>query len=1122
MSILQKNSVLETFSLPSELFISMQYIHDNFENISPSIRTKLNFLATHLLSTYAREDQKTFFSLIRAEKELTKLEDKSAQDLEQLETLSPEIATKVYFDTVNTLFPKSQLALTSLVKRGSLQIRSQTLKLWGERHLELNFGQQVLIIKKTSNRKPDKILDLNTYSLRWLGEVKSRYCFALDSKTQKNHYKCFFIGSETIELARDWHESLRVSMNSCYISSFIEHRNKINRLRRSISPQRKNEEEKRAKREVKTLKLAREEYEKRKNNAFDEKSLDKNLKIPMLSSEDLEISTKTFPDKKIPGSAPHLNSSIFKFDFSAEEDKNDESPTFKVLKSDCMTSPFVEKVNRMSFEDYTNLKKVKMLRCLKIGELFKRSQRRNRKMRKDKSEKIAKIAKILKKRKGNFFFLMVKAEKFSSLHFFHPFYEFQRKTENIKLQLSRNLSLRDNSLVYCFGNAMNFIKKNDNDGCFIDNDVKFSLNFKIFLNKTGWKRISNNENMQLFRNLQRSCRFKEYFSFPKSFQSIVPFFVSDTLYEMWNRNLLKRSVLTSNLNESHISFYEKRTFFKKEVLEVAYIRHYFENKDYFVIHDRSIEFCDVDKNVFCKGDLIRRTVFIDKKYEENNNYTRVLIEIEFINKDLLKNLNMKHYFLQEFKNFIALKKIVKERTSFKRVTSSMTIGMKRPVSCEKKIEKTFKQNVDLEEKRLVIPGKRSLYIENWEEGSQIKLIDDTSLKRNDDLTIDADFLPKQYNKTNAVKIKELSKSNIPITIAWSSLFLDSFDYWKYNKKNGLVLVDKQILNLQNKLIENLKKVYLKEKSFPFSFINLEYPLIYNEPQPLLMKILHPYIVSHEFLIKAADVSVPLDQIKWVITFLISLIRSSLFGLFPINSISGESLKVTLKNNIVFKADIVRISPRQAMVVVSSQYFEVKSTHEIDYILNKTDIRIKMYKNMEITFKKAEGIKFQVTQFPLLSFYDLPNKKRTLHFDGSLLISNKQENLTSVVNFGNHSNDIIIDQTMEDPLEKEECGFSGNIFKEYPIEEEIKDNEVLSFVSGMWMEIIKFDEEAFWRFKQTKNDEELIIEGTSLSRGDWVEARLENWVNAAKIGEVLKGKEKTNRWKELKKLKTSFY
>ena len=106
MSII-KHSMIEQFALPAELFNSMQYSHDDFENISPNIRSKLNFLATHLLSTYAREVQKSFFFYSGKDRDSpTKGEDKS-NDLTELDTLSPEIATNVYFDTVNTLFPKS-------------------------------------------------------------------------------------------------------------------------------------------------------------------------------------------------------------------------------------------------------------------------------------------------------------------------------------------------------------------------------------------------------------------------------------------------------------------------------------------------------------------------------------------------------------------------------------------------------------------------------------------------------------------------------------------------------------------------------------------------------------------------------------------------------------------------------------------------------------------------------------------------------------------------------------------------------------------------------------------------------------------------------------------------------
>ncbi len=45
-----------------------------------------------------------------------------------------------------------------------------------------------------------------------------------------------FLGLGDMETARDWYEAIRLSMSSCYVSSWIEQRNKIDRLKRELSP----------------------------------------------------------------------------------------------------------------------------------------------------------------------------------------------------------------------------------------------------------------------------------------------------------------------------------------------------------------------------------------------------------------------------------------------------------------------------------------------------------------------------------------------------------------------------------------------------------------------------------------------------------------------------------------------------------------------------------------------------------------------------------------------------------------------------------------------------------------------------------------------------------------------
>ena len=94
-----------------------------------------------------------------------------------------------------------------------MYVRSKTLNIWNERVLELNYNDKILSISKIAQKnKGDKNLDLNTYTIKWVGKLKGRFCFRLDSLSSKNKYKNFRIASEFQENTIEWHENIKATV----------------------------------------------------------------------------------------------------------------------------------------------------------------------------------------------------------------------------------------------------------------------------------------------------------------------------------------------------------------------------------------------------------------------------------------------------------------------------------------------------------------------------------------------------------------------------------------------------------------------------------------------------------------------------------------------------------------------------------------------------------------------------------------------------------------------------------------------------------------------------------------------------------------------------------------------
>ncbi|KAL4482280.1 hypothetical protein ABPG72_018061 [Tetrahymena utriculariae] len=91
------------------------------------------------------------------------------------------------------------------VKEGNIYMRSLTLKRWKEKKVRLDeINKQFVVLSK----RKQKQLNLNTYSVKWVGQKKDYQAFSLNSLSPQNKYKQLLFGWVNFDGARLWHDSI--------------------------------------------------------------------------------------------------------------------------------------------------------------------------------------------------------------------------------------------------------------------------------------------------------------------------------------------------------------------------------------------------------------------------------------------------------------------------------------------------------------------------------------------------------------------------------------------------------------------------------------------------------------------------------------------------------------------------------------------------------------------------------------------------------------------------------------------------------------------------------------------------------------------------------------------------
>lgn len=1005
---------MESFVIPPELFTAMQYIHNNFSDISFSIKTKLNYLSMYLLRNYGTEEDRKNHShlILQTEKEMNNEEEKI--EFSQIRNLPPEIATKIYVDTVCTLFPSSQLMLTSLTKKATLCVRSQMLKIWGERGIELNFGKKIFIIQKSSPKKPDKVLDLLTYELKWLGEIKSRYCFGLDSKTPKNHYKSFCIGSEKMEVAKDWYESIRLTIVGCYISTFIEQRNKREkslkkpRTQDDINlSQRKLENNNSfaghsimAMKTVKTFKQIKDEFEKKKTgepNAPTSKlkknnsqSFNENILKSFDAEDFLGEKKKNFgkinldrieekPHENLPTpeiKALNLETQNLFFLHENEIEKKgegDNSPNFK----------FLESGNHKEIEeDFGFYKKEEMeenFELLKNSEVEKENQTKREFLLKPKKQNI--IKKIENKRK----IFGKKITKIKTPNFFldHIIQKTKNKRNVVSyLNESPNIDLEENELIY---RSQSIVPKNDLESFHVKNQAK--INFSKISCHINYKTIYSERSLLFLKNKKEKNRYKMFLCFPYNYRLLIHYFLETQHFKEYNQFVSEINYVNlSQNNKNCFLLFLKLKLNNSKFLDLTIKRTLFENDEYFLINDESISFPTQGKKENTKLSFIY-LILIRKKDQKDNS---VIIDIAFKN-DYSSNKNeIFDVFFGYLKSFSGMRFCFGEKIChfMENYKSQKRLIIEKII--EKKEVKCF-----FEERFLISNPKTinnlSLFSPSLKKQKNILKKRSKSSESSNNLFRNkrkkiADF-KSSINEFGSLKKKLLT---YPFE-NHENLFMKSPKF--KNMKNWKEKLSKNnfLINQRN-FIHTLKFHHYENLIDGLNIFDIQSSYHCSKNNTCLENIAKAFAIAPLFLNPLTS-SNPMDRMKAVAAFLMGLLNVLISPKIPFKNENGETLNLVIdKENFLY----FEVFNEKILVLMHGKSFKIHGYVQPNFKIYLNEIILGYEFNLIVDFKDQ---KMKILDIPTLKSFDDNYGKRIFIYEGILVIYDELNEILCEINFG---------------------------------------------------------------------------------------------------------------------------
>ena len=1017
-----------SFQLPPDFFQALQLIHDHFTDISSILTFKLNFLASNLLRHYSTESERLQYTQkIKPPKQSMKPEEEQ-MELMHLRNITPEIATKIYVDTVAVLFPAASLELRSMIKKGALFVRSQTLRLWGERNMELNFGEKIFKIMRSSPKKPDKVLDLTTYDLKWLGMLGNRACFGLDSKTQKNHYKSFCIGIEKLEVARDWFEALRAASISCYISSFIEHRNKNSRSPQKMRTQDDSGVSVKGTKTLKTFKQIKEEHDrklqenrvvKKGSQSFSEnmptakfldagetKEHEKDDFAKMLQEkkeerkEQKEERKEKKEERKELGlmKSLSLTENFFHLDEGLEK-KGDHSPNFKILethpKEEIILS-FDQNV-RFSF-DPSLLKENKpnepLSNILRNSSDFERKLQGKRELFKLKKQPI----KVEYHHPRGLTKQIMKSKR--------PGIFRKRLLDELKRERTAHVFLQSSESVFCDEGELFYRNRLTQEPTNKDTPI-FEIRNRVKVNLTGlrdigkFKILRQEDGMILVQHRSKKNKLRVMITILGSMRVLLHYLIEQKHIPVYNSGVLEMKSLNSfkNTPGSNNLFSLKLQLGKTKELVLIIQRSFFENEDFFCISDETIDLSVgplICRNLFKSFLLLRKIpipgeqnlafdiILKDQQIIKETEVFNALVDYftgfnhiqEYINRNLCSRISHLQADNSKFKhiyNQIEVKPLLESKFLISNLKSPSKSPYFRPRNSQN-------GGTSYRSKSLIIFPKIQQFLplinqkklpESTEKAIEILLSYVKSRK------LESECVKTQRNQEIVHALKEIFKAPKEFCTAatWSSKLIKN-DFLKHQRD--------YISKLKQQRPELLKK--------GLDLLSIEYPLRFYSRDSLIERLAKSLIPA-TFYLKSNDNQTPLQKLLSATSFCIVMLNKLLSPKVPLPVFSGDTLRVSLQDGGCIYFEVFKA---QILVLLIHDQFKVSGYFTPEFKLHHNEMTLGFKASLTIMLGDRNPIK--VHEVPILKSFDDTEGNRVFCYEGRCKIEDYASNLKAEICF----------------------------------------------------------------------------------------------------------------------------
>jgi len=282
----------------------------------------------------------------------------------------------------------------------------------------------------------------------------------------------------------------------------------------------------------------------------------------------------------------------------------------------------------------------------------------------------------------------------------------------------------------------------------------------------------------------------------------------------------------------------------------------------------------------------------------------------------------------------------------------------------------------------------------------------------------------------------------------------------YDRKEsgGIALVNTAILKKQRGVLSHfLSKMgsnILKGKSI----MSISMPVNIFEPRSLLQKLACNFVYAPIFLKKASECDDAVESFKWIITYALSTMHTNVEQKKPFNPILGETFQCRCEDMKIYMEQTSHHPP-----ISNFQAFDKKRNYKLE---GNIEIEAHMKANSVDASQKGNHIVYLPKKnqtvsltFPNVHIDGIIMGTRVFNWTGKLVAEDEDNGLRCELVFNPDGKGFLGGLLSKAPTPADH--FRGSIYRTEGESTEIKEENILSKVSGIWTQYLEIDGTNYW-------------------------------------------------------------